>query len=157
MSSRKTIGPQIAGWREWAALPDFGLTHINAKMDTGAKTSSLHATHIRDFVCDGETWVSFRLAPRQRSTKGAIDCKALVLDERTVKSSSGHEEHRVVIETAIGLGRFMTKVEVTLTDRTDMTFRMLIGRRTMRQFGLMIDTTHSYLLGEPALPKETVR
>lgn len=157
MKKRSAPKPLTVGWREWVALPAFGLTHIKAKMDTGARTSSLHATHMHDVVRDGEVWVQFQLSPHQRSTVGSIACQARVLDERIVKSSSGHAEHRVVIETPVSIGKLTLPVEVTLTDRADMNFRMLIGRSTLRKMRLLIDSRRSFLLGEPDIDLEMLK
>jgi len=153
----KRNAPQVrtAGWREWVGLPAFGVQRIKAKMDTGARTSSLHATHMHDVMLDGDLWVRFQLTPEQRTTRGAVACQARVLDERAVKSSSGHTEHRVVIKTPVCIGTLSLPVEITLTDRTDMNFPMLVGRSTMRRMRLLIDSRRSFLLGEPAPDLET--
>ena len=114
----------------------------------GAQTSSVHATHMKDFERDGVTWVRFRVAPLQRTSAGWVPCEAIVRGERVVRSSSGHSEHRIVIETLVVLGNRRKAVEVTLTDRSDMGFRMLVGRSTLKRLNLLVDSGHSFLLSD---------
>ncbi|MDA0339914.1 MAG: RimK/LysX family protein [Proteobacteria bacterium] len=148
MRSRKNLQPLVAGWREWAALPGLGIPRIKAKLDTGAQTSSVHATHMHDTVRDGVIWVQFMLAPMQRTAIGSVPCEAIVRDERIVRSSSGHTEHRIVIETPLVVGDRQKPVEIALTDRSDMSFRMLIGRSTLNRLKLLVDPGHSFLLSQ---------
>ncbi|NVJ97979.1 MAG: ATP-dependent zinc protease [Alphaproteobacteria bacterium] len=138
----------IIGWREWAGLPDLGVEHIKAKVDTGAKTSAIHAYKVKKFMQDGAPWAEFRLHPVQKRKRPEILCRAPIVDERAVRSSSGHEEVRFVVSTTLRLGPFDRKIELTLTNRDDMGFRMLIGRQAlMKQF--IVDSGLSYALGEP--------
>ena len=94
----------ILGWREWIGFPDLGITQIKAKVDTGARTSCLHAFLVEPFVKDGREWVRFDIHPNNRSTDEVISCEAPVFDQRMVRDSGGHEEMRYVIETNVSLG-----------------------------------------------------
>ncbi len=128
------------GWREWVSLPDLGVTAIKAKIDTGARTSALHAS---DLQVEGE-WVIFRLHPQHRDSGKSVACRAMIADRRIVTDSGGHKEERIVIRTRLGVGATIWPVEVTLTDRDDMRFRMLIGRTAMKGIA-MVDPGRSYL------------
>ena len=123
----------IIGWREWCSLPDLGLPGVAAKIDTGAKTSSLHAYKIQKFSRKGELWVHFRVHPVQRHRYPEIHCEAKVVDQRPVKSSNGKTEKRYVINTTLILGAHRFLTEVTLTNRDVMGYRMLIGRQSLLQ------------------------
>ncbi len=136
----------IVGWREWVALPDLGLPAVKAKVDTGAKTSSLHAFDIETFR-EGECErVRFGVHPLQENEQLTVWATADVVDERSVMSSSGHEELRVVICTPLRLGDLTWPVEVTLTDRRSMRLRMLLGREAL-DGRLLVDASVSYLHG----------
>ena len=137
---------QVIGWREWISLPSLNIDRIKAKIDTGARTSALHAYDVRKFIDRGSPHVSFVLHPAQRSLSPAIDCTAEIRDERLVRSSSGHEEHRFVIEVEAGLGNVLWPIELTLTDRDQMGFRMLLGREAIRR-QFLIDPHRSFLIG----------
>jgi hypothetical protein len=140
--------PEVAGWREWVGLPDLGVAHVKAKLDTGARTSSLHAFAIEEFQRDGADWVRFEVHPWQRSKADAQPVEWPVHDRRLVRSSSGHEQERIVIRTAVALlGRPVT-TEITLARRDEMGFRMLVGREALRQ-GFLVDSAHSYRGGRP--------
>ena len=137
-----------AGWREWVGLPALGVAHIKAKLDTGARTSALHAFELEEFQRDGTAWVRFDVHPWQRSTEDSVTCELPVHDRRTVRSSSGHVQERYVVLADIELvGRCVT-AELTLTRRDDMGFRLLVGREALRQ-GFLVDSGHSYLGGRP--------
>ncbi len=132
----------ILGWREWVALPDLGVEWLKAKIDTGARTSSVHAF---DVVDKGDR-VAFRLYPWQDSDDDAADIELPVHDRRRVRSSSGHEEERIVVLLDARLGGRTVSIEMTLTNRDAMGFRMLIGREALRQ-GFVVDPSASFLGG----------
>jgi hypothetical protein len=136
------------GWREWVSLPEWGAPHVKAKIDTGARTSSLHAFGLEWFDRGGTPWVRFEIHPWQRSTSDAIVAEAAVVATRDVKSSSGDVDHRPVVHTSLVLaGRELT-AEVTLTRRDEMGFRMLVGREALRH-RFLVDPGVSYLGGRP--------
>jgi hypothetical protein len=138
----------VIGWREWVALPKLQLPAIKAKVDTGAKTSSLHAFEIHAFQDRGELKVRFKVHPLQGRRDVVVTCVAPVVDYRTVSDSGGHREKRYVIETELAIGELRLPIEITLANRETMSHRMLLGRSAMQAF--MIEPSHSYLLGKPA-------
>jgi ribosomal protein S6--L-glutamate ligase len=137
----------IIGWHEWCSLPDLGLPGINAKIDTGAKTSSLHAYKIKPFTRDGANWVKFLVHPIQRHRHPEIECEAQVVDQRAVTSSNGTTETRYVINTTLILGAHHFLTEITLTNRDEMGYRMLIGRQSLSQ-RFVVDSSLSHTSGE---------
>jgi len=140
--------PVTIGWREWISLPDLGIDRLKVKVDTGARTSALHAFIVEPFVHDnGTDWVRFGVHPAQRSTKKQIVCEAPILDRRKVRDSGGHQEERFVIESAVMLGPEIMRIELTLTARDDMLFRMLLGRTAMRG-RYVVDPSRSYVFGK---------
>lgn len=146
--------PILIGWREWLALPDLGITHIKAKIDTGARTSALHAFAVEPFKVQDKHYVRFKIHPFQRRKDAVADCVAEVKDIRWVTDSGGHRERRFVIMTHIKLAGRMWKIEVTLTNRDPMNFRMLLGRTAMRH-RIVVDPTVSYLMDNA--PTESLR
>jgi hypothetical protein len=132
------------GWIEWCALPGLGIPQLQAKIDTGARTSSLHAENL-EIVDQGGRHVAKFLV---RTGKGVYCCECPVKDERHVKSSSGHEELRVVIETTCVIQGVRWAIELTLTDRTAMRFPMLLGRRAMAG-RFVVDPSRRYVCGKP--------
>ncbi len=147
------------GWREWVALPDLNLPAIKAKIDTGARTSALHAFKVKHIKQNHGDIVRFSLHPIQRNRDVVLTCEAPLLDERAVCNSGGHWEKRYVIQSHLAVGKRRLPIEITLTDRDNMRFRMLIGRQALQQYkNLLIDPTDSYLAGfndmtEPELMK----
>lgn len=143
-----THSSTLAGWREWVSLPDIGVPWVKAKLDTGARSSALHAFDLHHFVRSGEEWVRYSVHPWQRSSDDATTVESRVHDLRHVRSSSGHGEDRYVVLMDIGLvGRTVT-AELTLSRRDEMGFRMLIGREVLRR-GFVVDSGRSYLGGRP--------
>lgn len=136
----------IIGKEEWCGLPELGLPAIKARIDSGAKTSSLHAFNIHTFEEDGKRYVHFDIHPIQDNRKIIQSCRGLVVDRRNVKSSSGEKETRHVIKTPIILGEETWDIEVTLTNRDTMGYRMLIGREAMKE-RVLIDPEASFCLG----------
>ena len=139
--------PLTVGWREWVALPSIDVPAIKAKIDTGARTSALHAYRIETFRSGGRHRIRFGLHPLQRRTDIALDCETDIVDRRIVSDSGGHREERYVIELPMTLGEQQWRIECTLTDRDTMLFRMLLGRSAMRG-RLIVDPTRSYLMGK---------
>ncbi|MBO6782846.1 MAG: ATP-dependent zinc protease [Alphaproteobacteria bacterium] len=136
----------VVGWREWLSLPDFGIDAIKVKIDTGARTSAIHAFKIRPFTDRGVPWVSFVLRPRQRHRTPEIECALPVLDERKIRSSNGEEERRYVIETEACLGETAWPIELSLANRDDLGFRMLLGREAVRG-RFLVNPDRSFLIG----------
>ena len=139
----------IVGSEEWCAFPLLEIPTIKARVDSSAKTSALHAINIQPFEKEGENWIKFDINPIQNNTKATIHCQAPLVDKRIVKSSSGYREQRYVIKTRVSIGGQEWDVEVTLTNRDSMGFRMLLGREAMSG-RLMVDPEQKYLQGEPS-------
>jgi hypothetical protein len=147
VTSRASAGQkQIIGWREWVGLPDLGILHIKAKVDSGARTSALHAFYVTRFDRDGRPWVKFGVHPLQGCHSEVVECEAPVKDIRRVTDSGGHAEWRPVIETSLMIQGSARLIEVTLTDRETMMFRMLIGRSALKR-RYLVDSGRSFLLG----------
>ncbi|CBL44919.1 conserved hypothetical protein [gamma proteobacterium HdN1] len=137
----------LIGWREWLSLPDLNIPAIKAKVDTGARTSALHASAIEPYTDEfGARCIRFCMHPQQRSTTPEIWCTANVADQRMVTDSGGHKTLRYVIRTCISLHAWQWMAELTLTDRDTMRFRMLLGRRALHDF-FLVDPSQSFLLG----------
>lgn len=135
-------------------LPDLGVDEIKAKVDTGADNSSLHAFDIERFSRNGVTMVRFEIHPRQRKRRPSIPCEAEVVGEKKVKNPGGRTEIRPIIMTRLVVAGKEIEARVNLTTRDEMTFRMLLGRRTIRH-NFLIDPGRSYLGGRPAKLEHT--
>lgn len=138
---------EVLGWREWASLPDFGVDAIKVKLDTGARTSSLHAFDLTYFEGAGHRMVRFEVHPVQRSAENAVVVEAPVVDERWVRNSGGERELRPVIETTVCIGGRTWPIELTLTRRDEMGFRMLLGRQALKRKAL-VDPGRSFRAGQ---------
>ncbi len=148
-AKRRTHGPTskpTIGWREWVRLPDFGVESIKAKVDTGARTSSLHASDIEEFARDGIEYVRFCVHPEQRSAHPVVSVEVPLLARRQVKNSGGKSEVRPVVETTVELLGQRWSIELTLTRRSTMGFRMLLGRQAIRGH-LVVDPGRSFVAG----------
>lgn len=135
----------IVGWRETLSLPGLGIEQINAKVDTGARTSCLHAFKVESFTKEETLWVRFWIHPVQRNNDKITVCEAKVIDERIVRDSGGHEESRYVIQSDVSLGDQTWPIEITLTNRENMGFRMLLGRTAMHR-RILVNPTKSFLI-----------
>jgi hypothetical protein len=139
----------VVGWREWVALPDLGADAVKAKVDTGARSSSLHAWDVVEEERDGSTWVRFVLHPVQNDTGVRVAAAAPLVDRREVRSSNGVAERRPVIRTHVVLAGQTFPIELTLTRRDEMGFRMLLGRSALRR-RFLVDPGRSFLGGKVA-------
>ena len=137
-----TLSP--IGWREYIALPELNIPEIKAKIDTGARSSALHAFAIAEFERDGQTMVRFSVHPYQRDSDRVIVAEAILRDRRSVRSSSGASQLRPVIQTIVELAGQRWAIELTLTNRDEMGFRMLLGREAIRQ-RFLVDAGNSYI------------
>lgn len=144
----------ILGWREWLALPDLGLPAIKAKVDTGARTSTLHAFYVDTFRRDGQLYARFGVHPVQQRADLVVHGEAPVIDRRQVSDSGGHREERYVIETRLALAGQAWPIELTLTNRETMLFRMLLGRTAIKGRAL-VDPEKSFLTGRVRRPWES--
>lgn len=135
-----------AGWREWVALPQLGIPAVKAKLDTGARTSALHAHDIEVFTENGVQRVRFTVHPVQRNTSVSLTCVADVADRRRITDSGGHAESRYLIETELALGGAVWPIKLSLTNRDPMRFRMLLGRTAMRGH-MVVDPGRSFVTG----------
>ncbi|WP_127792027.1 RimK/LysX family protein [Agromyces sp. LHK192] len=136
----------IAGWREWVRLPQADVEWIKAKLDTGARSSALHAFDLEEFTRDGSDWVRFSIHPWQDTAEDAATVELPVHDRRVIRSSTGHTQERLVVLMDVVLLDGTVTAEVTLTNRDEMGFRMLIGREALRG-GFLVDAGRSFLGG----------
>ncbi|MEB3414722.1 RimK/LysX family protein [Alteriqipengyuania sp. WL0013] len=132
----------IVGWRELVALPELGLRHLPAKIDSGARTSSLHAEVLEQFERDGEKFVRFAVDFPQQKVRQV--CEAVHVDIRGITSSNGETQKRFVIKTPLTIGSETYRVEISLANRADMKFPMLVGRSSLRR-RFLVDSGHSWL------------
>lgn len=143
---KKTAKLEI-GWREHVGLPDLGIKNLRAKIDTGARTSALHAIDLKPFEKDGAPWIEFNvpLTGEPRSKRYAAPVK----DEREIKNTSGIPEKRYVVELVLVLGKRHWHIDVSLADRELMTFDMILGRTAIRGRRIVVDPGHSFMVGPP--------
>ncbi len=134
----------LIGWREWVSLPELGIQKIKAKVDTGARTSVLHAFALRPFTEGNKARICFDIHPIQHNTETVLTCIADVIDLRWVSDSGGHKEERYVIQTQIVMGEKSWPIEITLTERDTMLFRMLLGRGAIRH-RFLVNPTRSFI------------
>ncbi|MGW8247842.1 MAG: ATP-dependent zinc protease family protein [Acidiferrobacterales bacterium] len=140
----------VLGWNEWVALPDLKVPKIKCKVDTGARTSALHAFYVEEFEENSVRRVRFGLHPEQGNTSEEIYCVADVVDNRNVTDSGGHTESRIVIQTPIIVGNHTWPIEITLTNRDTMRYRMLLGRAAIED-NFIVDAGASCLMGVPSV------
>lgn len=152
MHSQNTLLP-IVGWREWLSLPELGIENIKVKVDTGARTSALHAFFVDPFIRDQQEWVRFGIHPIQQNSRYAIECEMPVKDRRVVSDSGGHREERYIIETTLKMGVHTWSSELTLTDRDSMRFRMLLGRKALED-RFLVNPAASYKIGKKPARKK---
>ncbi len=149
--SSKAPARDICGWREIVSLPELGVLHIRAKVDTGARTSSLHATDIELFERGGEEWARFKI--------DAVEDHHQIVEaprvaHRMITSSNGESQERLIIKTELAMGTQIFRAEFSLADRSDMLFPMLIGRTALRR-RFLVDSAKSFLLPDPLSPKDS--
>ena len=138
----------VLGWKEWLALPELSIAAVKAKIDTGAKTSALHAFKIETFQKRDIEHVRFWFHPAQNDKEIELICEAPISDQRIVTDSGGHKEERYIISTPVQLGSREWEIEITLTSREDMQFRMLLGRSAIVSGNFIVDPKASYLTGK---------
>jgi hypothetical protein len=141
--------PRI-GWREWVALPDLGVAAVKAKVDTGARSSTLHATELSTYERDGESRIRFIVHPVQRQDHPRVEADAVLVGERDVRSSNGDVERRPVIVTTLVVLGSAYEAELTLTGRHGMGFRVLLGRTAVRR-RFVVDPARSFFGGGATL------
>ena len=148
MTPTEPMSPRTrVGWREWVGFPGLGIDRIKAKVDTGARSSTLHAFDVESFERDGAPWVRFRVHPRQRDDSVEVTCEAPLIDEREVKSSTGRVTRRPVVATELEWMGDRWDIELTLVRRDEMGFRCLVGRQAMRKRWI-VDPAKSYVGGK---------
>ncbi len=140
----------IIGACEWIALPELSIERIRARVDTGAKSCALHATDIEKFERDGDLWLRFKAHLGHARPSSSRLCEARLADERRVRSTSGDVESRFTIRTPIIIGHSRWMVDITLTDRAQMRYRMLLGRTAMENHALVYPA-RTFLQGKPRL------
>lgn len=138
--------PTVIGWREWVALPDLGGAVVRAKIDTGARTASLHAFGLELFDKNGKEFARFAIHPDHRSPGPAVIVETPVLGHRLVRNPGGRAEERPVIKTKLVIGTHRFVTELNLTRRDNMGMAMLLGRQTVRR-RFVVDPGRSYLIG----------
>ncbi|WP_269581059.1 ATP-dependent zinc protease family protein [Roseibium sp. Sym1] len=145
---RPAIAADIIGWREIVSLPELGVFDMRAKIDTGARTSALHAEDQEVFDLNGQRWVRFRVPASRHHSDFRVEVP--ILDERDIKNTSGVPESRIVIRTLLHLGLHNWHVDVSLADRSNMGFDMILGRTAIRRHNVLVNAGRSFLAGKPA-------
>lgn len=131
------------GWREWVALPAFDLPQVKAKIDTGARTSAIHASDIAVKTVNGKTWVAFTILDLEDDDEKRVEAE--ILDRRAIKNTSGIEEERIIVKTILQIGDVETEIELSLADRDNMTFPLIIGRTAIRSQKMLVNPARSFL------------
>lgn len=139
----RPVTPTLIGWRETVCLPDLGLEHVEAKIDTGARTTALHASRIRTFDDGGEAWVEFH--PEHDRLDHVSMCRCPVREHRAITNTSGIPEERIIIRTRLLIAGHRLTVDISLADRSDMTFPIIIGRTALRRGRLLVDSGRSWI------------
>lgn len=147
-TTRPKTAQQAIGWREWVALPDIGISAIRAKIDTGARTSAIHAWNVEQVERDGAPWLRFDIIPSMARGSARIACLAPLVDERNIRNSGGMVERRYIIVTTLRLGGAEWRVELSLANRDEMGYRLLLGRTALSR-RVIVKPGSSYLLGKP--------
>lgn len=138
----------VVGWKEWVALPDIGIKRLKCKVDTGAKTSALHAFEVESFKKQGQDWVRFSIHTDEHDLTEVETGEALIQDIRTVTDSSGNMSTRFFIETTLEIGDLRLSIPISLTNRDTMVFNMLLGRSALRKAKLLVNPNKSFLQGK---------
>jgi len=141
----------LIGWREWVVFPDFEGALVKAKIDTGARTSAIHAVNVEAIERDGQTYISFIIHPNQKDTENTVECIAPLVERREITDSGGHVEQRFIVSANVQLGGQTWPIELSLTDRDAMGFRMLLGRTAM-QNRFLVQPDKSFLHGREKKP-----
>lgn len=145
-SSSEKFG-KIVGWREFVSLPDLDIEHLRSKVDSGAKTSAIHAENQEVFARDGVGWVRFHFPSSEENQYKILE--APIFDRREIKNTGGVPERRIIIKTTLLIGAHQTDIEVSLADRKKMGFDLILGRTALRSLGLMINPSRSFILDKP--------
>lgn len=145
---KRKNGKKTIGWKEWFELPCLSLPAIKGKIDTGAKTSSLHAFNIESFYIEDVEYVRFDVHPLQKNKRLTRPCVARVVDQRMVSDSGGKKEKRFVIRSDLKIGEHKIRIELTLANRDSMAFRMLLGREAVKQAKMLVDVSKSFIQGK---------
>lgn len=154
LRSHNPKGPAEIGWREFVGLPRLQIAKIKAKIDTGARTSALHAVDLETFERDGVAWVSFTVPSLDH--QAPTICSAPVVDRRAIKNTSGVAETRHIIQTTLVIGRRRWRIEVSLSDRTEMGFDLILGRSAIRTHNHVVNPSKSFLAGAPVGPSKAM-
>ncbi len=137
---------KIVGWREWVAFPEFGGPSVRAKVDTGARTSAIHARNVKITMREGREIAEFDIYPHQRDSQTVLHCRAPIVARRRIRNSGGDVQDRVIVRTTIRLGEDVFEIDLSLTRRDQMGYRMLLGRRALKK-RYVVDSGRSYVQG----------